>query len=417
MIATGTALAVAVAGCVTSGPSVAVGGVEDALIDDFNATVLDTQVFANTDEYSEGAGDGLIRGAEAEVELAPGQGPDGSAAVRFDFAASFSSLELGRWKHAYLAHNTWLETPRGLGRFNAVALDLKPLGFSIAKTFVGQEHPDGSWHTIFTYLHLVNDEWQRVLLPFDLMERSHEFPGLADDLPITVQLSVPVVDNFHVFHYRDGIERGELEMAGSVLVDNLRFVTAPAPEHQVFADFEHPDAPLLHSAELRPTGMYYDYSNDDSGEERITPGLTDLFVRTEVKDDGPEGSFLRFSGAYAIDDDIREYLDTGNVFYATLNMSGLGSWEGGNELTFLIRSSSFDHTTIVYDDRQNERSFYTHGVGVSDLWTRIRIPFSRFDHDGATLGARRSMDRRASAPIQVRGEERGGRGRHRRGRV
>ena len=51
-------------------------------------------------------------------------------------------------------------------------------------------------------------------------------------------------------------------MAGAVLVDNLRFASAPAPEHHVVADFEHPDAPLLYSAELRPTGMYYDYSTN-----------------------------------------------------------------------------------------------------------------------------------------------------------
>lgn len=176
-------------------------------------------------------------------------------------------------------------------------------------------------------------------------------------------------------------------MAAAVLVDNLRFASAPAPEQHVVANFESADAPLLYSAELRPNGMYYDYSRSDAGEERVTPGLTDQFVRTAVHDGGPEGALLRLEGAYEIDDGIREYLDKGNIFYITLHLTTLGSWEGGSKLTLLIRSSNFDHATIIYDDRENERSYYTHGVGVSDLWTRIRLPFDQFDHDGATLGA------------------------------
>jgi hypothetical protein len=373
-------------GCASGGSAgVSVGALGEPSLDDFDSPVLETQLYANVDQWG---AEGLVLSAGAEVNLAPNAGPDGSTAIRYDFTAVVDSLDLGRWQDAYLAHNAGMETSRAPAGFNAIAFDLRPQGFSFAKVLLGQAYPDGSFSTYSTYLNLIDDEWQTALLPFELLAPADAAVPLRSDLPVNVQVFVPVPDNFHRFHYRDGIAGGgELALASSLLIDNLRFVAAATPPDNVVADFEDPEPLLLIVAELQQTGMFYDYSADDNGVVRTTPGVTGQYLRTERVDGGPEGAFLRVSGGISIDADIREFLDTGNKFGLSLALATATSWQAGSQMTFLIRSPSFSETTLIYDDNEHERSFYSHAIGVSGIWTRIRLPFSSFDHDGASPAA------------------------------
>jgi TolB-like protein len=319
---------------------------------------------------------------------------DGSACALFSLQGK-AGLDnvMEWWDDSYLTYYFDLKIPWDHSEFDGVHLSLKLVDFSFAEVFIKQMIDDEE--LIFALqIYLTPGEWYDLRIPF------YNFYSIDDDYeidpgePLTLSIVVPYHENYLHYHFR---EVGGFK--GKVLVDNIGFFnTKGVDDDSLLGTFDDELLRMAPVPELYGTTFHWDYSENDEGEFKKTKGFKSQSIVLSENTDGPAGNYLSLSAHLEITEELRDFIEGEQSIALYLRARAGKSWEEYEALGFFIRSNILDHGEIEAVDAFYD-SYYYADFNISSLWTKINIPFSRFEGDRKPLSNSREGIRKPEITI------------------
>jgi hypothetical protein len=231
-------------------------------------------------------------------------------------------------------------------------------------------------------LSLNEGEWQDLKLPFALFAPGEKGFRLDPAQPLRIALDIPFVENWQDMHFHAGRTASPL-----VLVDNVGFYRPksedPAP---LLESFDDEIARVAVERSLYNVSAYRDYSSDpDNGVERKTPGIRAARTRLSRSAGGPAGSYASVTAHLEPESAFAALGDRAPTITLIVTVRTAKSWKGFSALSFFARSNLLALGTLEYGDSENGISFSAGELGLSSVWSRVRIPFDGFSSEETTL--------------------------------
>ena len=182
-------------------------------------------------------------------------------------------------------------------------------------------------------------------------------------------------------------------------MDNIGFFNIKGVEDDsLLGAFDDELSRMAPVPELYGTTFYWDYSESDEGEFKKTKGFESQSIVISENADGPAGNYLSLSAHLEITEELRDFIEGEQSIALYLKVRAGKSWEEYEGLGFFIRSNILDHGEIEAVDVFYD-SYYYADFNISSLWTKITIPFSRFEGDRKPLSDSREGIRKPQISI------------------
>lgn len=326
--------------------------------------------------FTDKGGAGIISTvASTALEIDPGSGSR-YLSFRTDTELGFATVcEAGpeAWFNYYLT----IDTQRIAKGFDGVALDLKPRNFNYVNLAIKEERKEGLFLARVPVF-LNDNEWQHVRIPFNQFVADEEDGEIDLRQPLVLEITIPYEQNMYLDHFRPGGPEPEL------LVDNLSFFTRrqPAPAG-ILESFGDDIEDISFYGELAEAVFYVDYSQSDSGDCRMTPGIASYKLSMRTVSDQGNGHF-RIKGELSFTQDFAAHLDEGRslyLFLRTQTRKSPSEWQG---FGFTVRSDVILDGQIDFIDYYTS-AYYAAGFKAQPMWTEARLPLNRFKGDEGVL--------------------------------
>jgi hypothetical protein len=347
------------------------------IVEDFGGGRTEAQL-----KHAESFDGPAILSAEGKVDVDEKGGPDGSPCAKFSFTGRLSSDELaGKLEGSWLAFTASIRPNSPPRDAAGLSLSIRPAGFSRAQLTLVQTRPGGEQYFSLP-LSLNEGEWQDLKLPFPLFAPGEKGFRLDPAQPVRIALDIPFIENWQDMHFHGG-----RTATPSVLVDNVGFYKPksedPAP---LLESFDDEIARVAVERSLYNVRAYRDYSSDpDNGVERKTPGIRAARTRLVRSAGGPAGSFASVTAHLEPEGAFAALGDKAPTITLIVTVRTAKSWKGYSALAFFARSNLLTQGSLEYGDRENELSFSAGDLGLSGVWSRVRIPFDEFSSEETTL--------------------------------
>jgi len=308
-------------------------------------------------------------------------GIDESPFILYSFKGKIDNADIYReWEDSDLNFNLIIDPKRKLENFNGISIAIKPEGFSKAYIILNQEDPEGNTISFSVPVLFRENQWQEAKIPFNTFEPNDKGMAIDTSKSAKLAISIPFLENYHQFHFRTG-----KNIEGKLSVDNIGYYTLKNKESSGYLEgFNDELESIVFTGEIAEASYYTDYSKDDEGIVKKTPGINKALLTLEKKSGGVRGKYLNFSGHLDITKDFKKYIDSGQTLNVVLRGSLGMSFKGFKRLNFYVISKAVSEGQIDYNDLDND-TCYSSDFRVSGIWGRVSIPFSDFKSDNGAL--------------------------------
>jgi hypothetical protein len=231
-------------------------------------------------------------------------------------------------------------------------------------------------------LSLNEGEWQELKIPFALFAPGEKGFRLDPAQPLRIALDIPFVENWQDMHFH-----GSRTASPAVLVDDVGYYRPKSEDPaQVLETFDDEITRIAVERSLYNVSAYRDYSVDpDNGVERKTPGMRAARTRLARSPGGPAGSYASVTAHLEPEGAFAALGDGAPAITLIVTVRTAKSWKGYSALAFFARSNLLAQGSLEYGDGENELAFSAGELGLSGVWSRVRIPFDEFSSGETTL--------------------------------
>jgi len=215
-------------------------------------------------------------------------------------------------------------------------------------------------------------QWKEWKLPFSVFVANEAGQTLDPALPTTIEVHVPFQENWDAWHFR--VRPGA---SCGLMMDDVGYWRATGPVASTLVEGFDDDRDMLPFVmDLYGSSSWMDYTQKDTGEEKLNAGVRGQTQALSRVGGGPEGSYLRLDGRLDLTPEIAAYHAAGQSLTLFLKAPFARSLTGAHAISFLVRSGLVRRGSIEIQDEANDRSYGADFAVIGD-WARVRIPFDR----------------------------------------
>ncbi|MBB6482543.1 hypothetical protein [Spirochaeta isovalerica] len=258
---------------------------------------------------------------------------------------------------------------------------VKPSGFTGAYIMVRQTIDDE--HIVLGVpISLRQGEWNELRIPFGNLKLLEGEDRMDREENISITLGVPYFDNV-VQGYLKGIS-----VEGSLSVDELGLYSLKEnmDDQGIISTFEDEILKAVPSLHTEGGLFYVDYSNSDSGMEKLNRGIESSRLEWRIAESGPVGKFFTVAGEYRLNDQINTFLDEGGEVALVLDLFFEKRPDDFEKLTFLLSSEGLT-TGYLYLSNPEEAEAFETDIRTGRSWSRVSIDFSDLLYSEEDSGA------------------------------
>jgi len=300
-----------------------------------------------------------------ELAGVEGAGPDGTAALTYDYSARFdSSFDPIEFTDTDVVFSVGYVLPGGPDD-TGVTFAVNPGKLSVITVRLEDARPD-VYLAVEARLTVEADSWNRLALPFSVFATDEPGKRLDFSRPYTVEIGFSYSEQVNV-----GVIQPARDVSGRLFLDDLGTYRRNVPYGTgMVAALDDIEADATITAELYESTTYVDYSQSDDGVFRRTPGVAGVTIGTS-RVPGKSGDAQRFEIDLAAEPAFQSFVDDGQQLVLS-GMIQLALPDEGDTLVFSARSQTVveGDLDIYIDDYSSE---YV-GFEIGQSWTDIEVP-------------------------------------------
>lgn len=360
------------------------------LIEDFDQGMPAVPLLYRADHWGD-----RIKTAKGRFDIVKNASPEGGAAARFDFQATFDkpySIE-SDWKGSGVQFVARIELGNPPPGSEGVALRLKPEGVSRLEMYLVQDSLTGT-RTYVAPVLANEGAWKEWKVPFRSFSPTDRGPLFDPGRAVSVEIYATLEENWNAHLFRTGSEA-----KCALVVDDVGFWKSKGEDAPgVVEGFDDERDRMPFSVVLYGSSMWTDYSTSDQGIPMLNEGVKAERLQMRRIQDGQEDGAFTIEGRLELDPAVHRFHEAGQsmVLYVKAPLGRpLTDFHG---LTFYARSDLFQGGQIELLDEENE-TYYEGEFSVSEEWSRALIPFSSLRAGDITLATAKKVT--ATPKIQL----------------